>query len=97
MVSVYADQCIFEKLFLNCFVSIRHLDIVLSSGGWVSVNIRKAETAHFYAWTPDGRGIFVRKPPLLPYAAELYRGKRQMFTPAYKQKEPGDVPSTDFV
>lgn len=74
-----------------------YTDIVLSSGGWVSVNVRKAEFAHFHAWTPAGRGIFVRKPSLLPYAAELYRGKRKMFTPAYKQKEPGQVPPSQFV
>lgn len=84
------------KLCLDIFVVAIIIDIVLSSGGWVSVNLRKAETAHFHAWTPDGRGIFVRKPSLLPFAAELYRGKRKMFTPAYKQKEPGKVPSTEF-
>lgn len=69
----------------------------MSSGGWVTVNLRKAEAAHFYAWTPNGRGIFVRKPSLLPYAAELYRGKRKIYTPAYNQKEPTQVPSTDFI
>lgn len=63
----------------------------MSSAGWVSVNIPPTETAHFYAWTPDQRGISVRKPALLPHAAHLYRGKRMKFTPAYAQREPAEV------
>lgn len=68
-----------------------HTDIILSSAGWVSINLPPTETAHFYAWTPEKRGIFVRKPALLPHAADLYRGKRKKYTPAYSQKEPSEV------
>ncbi|XP_031632893.1 nitric oxide-associated protein 1 [Contarinia nasturtii] len=73
------------------FRTISACDIILSSAGWVSVNIPPSQMANFHAWTPEGRGIFVRKPALLPYAAELYRGKRMRFTPAYTQKEPKQV------
>lgn len=81
----------FEIYIYLSFQYFRFLDIILSSAGWVSVNIPPTETAHFYAWTPGCRGIFVRKPSLLPYAADLYRGKRKPYTPAYSQKEPSQV------
>lgn len=64
---------------------------MLSSAGWVSVNLPVSETGHFHAWTPGKRGIFIRKPSLLPYASWLYRGKRIKYTPAYEQKEPSQV------
>lgn len=63
-------------------------DIILSSTGWVSVNLPITETANFYAWTPNGQGIFIRKPSLLPYAASVYRGARKKFTPTYNHREP---------
>lgn len=55
------------------------------------MNLPVGETAHFYAWTPNSKGMFVRKSSILPYAAELYRGKRIKFTAAYLQKEPSTV------
>lgn len=66
-------------------------DIVLSSAGWVSVNLPITEIANLHAWTPNRRGIFIRKPALLPYAAWVYRGKRQKFTPTYNRREPKEI------
>lgn len=68
-----------------------NIDIVFSSAGWMSVNVLQTETANFYAWTPNQRGLYVRKPSILPYAASLYRGKRKLFSPAYSQTEPTEV------
>lgn len=79
----------FKKKYVKCINAIFFFtDIVFSSAGWVSVNTSETETAHFYAWTPNQRGLYVRKPSLLPYAASLYRGKRKLFSPAYSRKEP---------
>lgn len=73
-------------------ISIRSFsDIVLSSAGWVSVNLPRTETASFYAWTPERRGIYVRKPALLPYGAMEYRGSRINRTPAYNLRMPTAV------
>lgn len=50
-------------------------DILLSSAGWVGINLAKGQEATFKAWTPQKRGIHVRQPSLLPYGLAL-RGKR---------------------
>lgn len=50
-------------------------DILLSSAGWVGVNLAKDQEGTFKAWTPQKRGIHVRQPSLLPYGLGL-RGKR---------------------
>lgn len=65
-------------------------DIILSSVGWVSVNLPRNEEAEFHAWTPECRGISIRQPSLLPYAGTLYRGPRVHDTPAYSSKIPTD-------
>lgn len=68
--------------------TIQFTDIILSSAGWVSVNLPKSEQGTFNAWTPECRGLYVRQPALLPYAGTIYRGKRIRDTPAYLQKIP---------
>ena len=50
-------------------------DIVLSSIGWVSVTTRATLTYQVKAWTPGGKGIFLRDPPFLPFAVNL-KGKK---------------------
>ncbi|VDK83484.1 unnamed protein product [Litomosoides sigmodontis] len=57
-------------------------DVVLSSVGWVCVTSRRGEV-HLQAHTPEGRGLFLRQPALLPFCAEL-RGSRIGGTAAYK-------------
>ena len=58
-------------------------DVVLSSIGWVSFSQRVTLNYLVRAWTPAGKGIFLRDPPFLPYAVQL-RGKRLKKTPAYR-------------
>uniref|UniRef100_A0A182W613 G domain-containing protein n=1 Tax=Anopheles minimus TaxID=112268 RepID=A0A182W613_9DIPT len=58
-------------------------DILLSSAGWVGINIPKHSEAVFRAWTPDKRGIYVRQPALLPNGLAL-RGKRIRGSLAYR-------------
>ncbi|CAH0554831.1 unnamed protein product [Brassicogethes aeneus] len=58
-------------------------DIVLSSAGWVAINIIKGVTGKFVAWTPEKRGCYVRD-CLLPKAVQL-RGKRKRFSPVYEK------------
>lgn len=60
-------------------------DIVLSSAGWVAVTTGPDTKCVLRAFTPEGRGIFVRNPPLLPYAFNL-RGKRIVGTPCFENK-----------
>ena len=36
-------------------------DIVLSSAGWVMVTCKEGETCRFMAFTPDGKGIWLRE------------------------------------
>lgn len=57
-------------------------DILLSSAGWVGINLPKDTTGTFRAWTPEKRGIYVRSPSLLPYGMNL-RGKRVRHSIAY--------------
>lgn len=64
------------------------IDILLSSAGWVSVNLPRSEAASFHIWTPEKRGIFIRNPALLPYGAVEYRGNRIYRTPAYTLRVP---------
>jgi len=61
-------------------------DIVLSSAGWIGINLAQGLTATFKAWTPEKRGIYVRKPPLLPHGLTL-RGKRVRRSLAYRVGE----------
>ncbi|XP_039956634.1 nitric oxide-associated protein 1 [Bactrocera tryoni] len=62
-------------------------EIVLSSAGWVGLRVPYASDCTFKAWTPHGRGIFVRSPPLVPYAERLV-GKRIRNSLAYNLGKP---------
>lgn len=83
--SLYLNTFYTEEIFNS---TSRLADIVLSSAGWVSVNLPRTETASFYAWTPERRGIYVRKPALLPYGTMEYCGERIGNTPAYSLRLP---------
>lgn len=58
-------------------------DVVLSSAGWIMPSPKVGVMAKVKAWTPDGKGLYLRDPPFLPYAQKL-RGKRIGGTPTYK-------------
>lgn len=48
----------------------------LSCAGWVSLTgLAEQQLIDLRAWTPGGRGIHLRDPPLLPLAVNL-RGRR---------------------
>jgi ribosome biogenesis GTPase A len=57
-------------------------DLVLSSAGWVCFTPDVGRICHVRAWTPGGRGIYLRDPPFLPFASIL-RGQRLPGKPAY--------------
>jgi len=57
-------------------------DLVLSSTGWVSFTPDVGRICAVRAWTPGGKGIYVRDPPFLPYASTL-KGRRKPGTPTY--------------
>ena len=57
-------------------------DILLSSAGWIGINLPKGYTGTFKAWTPEKRRIHVRSPSLLPYGMTL-RCKRIRRSIAY--------------
>lgn len=57
-------------------------DIVLSSVAWIGVTAKDGTLCKVRAWTPGRRGIYSRKPSLLPYSVNL-KGKRLQDTPAY--------------
>ncbi|XP_035912884.1 nitric oxide-associated protein 1 [Anopheles stephensi] len=61
-------------------------DILLSSAGWIGVNLPHNSDATFRAWTPSKRGIYVRQPSLLPNGLAL-RGKRIRGSLAYRLGE----------
>ena len=60
-------------------------DIVLSTAGWVSITQGPDSECVLRAFTPEGRGIFVRQPPMLPFAYKL-RGKKIIGTPCFENK-----------
>lgn len=59
-------------------------DVVLSSAGWIAVNLPDGAEAIFRAWTPEKRGIYVRQPALLPFGMAL-KGKRIRGSLAYRE------------
>ena len=61
-------------------------DILLSSAGWVGINLPRDSSGIFRAWTPEQRGIYVRCPALLPYGVNL-RGPRIRHSLAYRISE----------
>ncbi|XP_068220839.1 nitric oxide-associated protein 1 [Palaemon carinicauda] len=58
-------------------------DIVLSTAGWVAVNTLEDQVIELRAWTPGGRGIYLRTPSMLPRVVNL-RGRRLKNSPAHK-------------
>lgn len=58
-------------------------DIVLSCCGWIGVNVEQNRTAILKAWTPGGRGIYLRQPAMLPSGLRL-KGSRIRHSLAYK-------------
>lgn len=58
-------------------------DILLSSAGWLGINLPSQATGVFRAWTPEKRGIKVRIPALIPNALVL-RGTRIRGSLAYR-------------
>lgn len=54
--------------------------------GWVAVTPFENDVCDLQAWTPEGRGIYVRTPPVLKYAVNR-RGPRIKFTPSYYPKK----------
>lgn len=59
-------------------------DVVLSSIGWALINIGPDQDCIVRAYTPEGRGIFLRQPPLLPFAKNFEKsGKKIRDTPLF--------------
>lgn len=59
-------------------------DIVLSSVGWALVSILPDQDCILKAYTPEGRGIYLRKIPLLPFARKnIKSGKKIRDTPLF--------------
>lgn len=50
-------------------------DVVLSSAGWVAVMAGSRQEVTLRAYTPGGKGIYLREPALFPDAVKE-RGKR---------------------
>ncbi|KAL1465035.1 hypothetical protein WDU94_004631 [Cyamophila willieti] len=61
-------------------------DLVLSSAGWVGVNMTPGQIAKFHCWTPEGRGIYVRSTPLQKYI-HLLRGSKPRDSIMYEMLE----------
>ena len=57
-------------------------DLVLSSVGWISCVPKNHEFCTLKAWTPGGRGLFLRQYPFLPFGHTL-RGTRIMGAPTF--------------
>ncbi|XP_069166697.1 nitric oxide-associated protein 1-like isoform X1 [Procambarus clarkii] len=58
-------------------------DVVLSSAGWVAITGIWKHVIELRGWTPGGRGIYLRDPPILPLSIKL-RGPRIEKSPAHK-------------
>lgn len=58
-------------------------DIVLSSAGWLALTLNNGSECIFKAYTPEGRGIYLRKPSLLPRSV-LFRGPKIKGTPCFE-------------
>ncbi|KAI9583096.1 hypothetical protein GQX74_012313 [Glossina fuscipes] len=62
-------------------------DITLSTAGWVGLRIPIDVECKFQAWTPQGNGVYVRTPSLIPRAHRLI-GKRIRNSFAYNIAKP---------
>lgn len=58
-------------------------DIVLSSAGWLALTMPNGTECVVKAYTPEGRGIHLRQPSLLPRAV-LFRGAKIRGTPCFE-------------
>ncbi|XP_012535443.1 nitric oxide-associated protein 1 [Monomorium pharaonis] len=58
-------------------------DVVLSSAGWIAIAAEEAERVLLRAWSPQGRGLYLRTPALLKRSVAL-RGGRICDAPTYK-------------
>lgn len=57
-------------------------DFLLSSAGWIGINLPREAEGTFKVWTPERRGIHMRSPSILPYGMTL-RGRRVRRSFAY--------------
>lgn len=73
------DEIVIEGEHMN----VTACDILLSSAGWIGINLSKGTTGKFKAWTPEKRGIYVRKPSLLPHGI-LLKGQKVRHSLAYR-------------
>lgn len=62
-------------------------DITLSTAGWISLRVPVDVECKFQAWTPQGNGVYVRTPSLIPHAYRLI-GKRIRNSLAYNIAKP---------
>lgn len=75
-----------KELTLNCIGWEESCaDIVLSSAGWISITGNADSKTIIRTFTPEGRGIYLRNPPMLPFAIKL-RGKRILNTPCFENR-----------
>lgn len=59
-------------------------DIVFSSFAWMLVNVSRDQECIVRAFTPGGKGIFLREPPLLSRAHRYSLGPKIRDTPVFK-------------
>ncbi|XP_076842805.1 nitric oxide-associated protein 1 isoform X2 [Brachyhypopomus gauderio] len=62
-------------------------DIKLSAAGWVAVTAAEGERIVLRAHAPEGAGLCLRNPPLLPHIVNV-KGDRIRKSPAYKTRKP---------
>jgi len=59
-------------------------DVVMSSAGWAAVNMIQDQECIVRAWTPEARGIFLRRPAMLARTKMVQMGKKIRDTPVFK-------------
>lgn len=62
-------------------------DIVFGSIGWALINVGKDQDCIVRAYTPKGRGIFCRNPPLVMYGRSMVKGKKIRDTPLFRNRD----------
>jgi hypothetical protein len=73
--------CCILILSLCCLFCDLHFICIL---GWVAVTFGEGKTCRFQAWTPGGRGVYLRRPALLPFAVN-FCGPKVRRSPAYRK------------
>lgn len=58
-------------------------DIVMSSIGWAMIRVKPDQECILQAYTPQAKGIYCRRPALLPYASASVEGKKIRDTPLF--------------